>query len=156
MPLKDRYQSEKWKEYQRNYQRGWHQRHKAKRLAMIYERKAATYKYIQDIKNQLCCADCGERHPATLQFHHMNSEDKTFTIGDAVNRGFSLDRIKKEIEKCIVLCANCHAIRHFNMRKKNQSSPGIAGEFEELDTLLAISPEEEDAYNVQFGESGAF
>src|ERR1700730_1056385 len=156
MPLKDRYQSEKWKEYQRNYQRSWQQGNNAKRLARIYERKAAIYEYIQGIKNQLCCADCGERHPATLQFHHLNSEDKTFTIGDAVNRGFSLDRIKKEISKCIVLCANCHAIRHYNMRKKNQTSPGIAGELEELNTILAVSPEEEDAYNIQSGESGEF
>jgi len=145
---KDRYQSEHWKEYQRNYQRGWYQRNRTKRLAMIYERKAAIYEYIQGIKNQLCCADCGERHPATLHFHHLNSEDKAFTIGDAVNKGFSLDRIKKEIEKCIILCANCHAIRHFNMRNKKQTSPGIAGEFEELDILLAVSPEEEDAYNM--------
>jgi hypothetical protein len=147
MPFKDRYQSEEWKEYQRNYQRGWHQRHKAKRLARIYERKAATYEYVQDIKSQLCCADCGERHPATLQFHHLNSEDKMFNIADAVRNGISLDTIKKEIKKCIALCANCHAIRHFNMRNKKQTSPGIAGEFEELNTLLAVSPKEEEAYD---------
>jgi hypothetical protein len=153
MPLKDRYQSEKWKEYQRNYHHSWHQRHKAKRLAKVYARKAAIHDYIQSIKNQLYCTDCGERHPATLQFHHLNSEDKTFAIGKAVNRGFSLDRIKKEMQKCIVLCANCHAIRHYNMRKNNQTSPGIAGELEELNTLLAVSPEEEDAYNMHFGES---
>jgi hypothetical protein len=34
------------------------------------------------------------------------------------------------------------------MRNKKQTSPGIAGELEELDTLLAVSPEEEDAYNM--------
>jgi hypothetical protein len=149
MPFKDkdRYQSEEWKEYQRNYQRDWHQRHKVKRLARIYARKAATYEYVQDIKSQLCCADCGERHPATLQFHHLSSADKMFNIADAVRNGISLDTIKKEIKKCIVLCANCHLIRHFNMRNKKQTSPGIAGEFEELNTLLAVSPEEEDAYN---------
>src|SRR5690348_6659475 len=108
MPFKDksRYQSEEYKEYQRNYQRSWHQRNKEKRLARIYERKAATYAYIQTIKKQLCCADCGERRHATLQFHHLNSEDKTFNIADAARDGLSLDRIKKEIEKCIVLCAN--------------------------------------------------
>jgi hypothetical protein len=146
MPLKDRYQSERWKEYQRTYHRAWYQRHREKRLAKVYERKAAIHEYIQGIKNQLYCADCGERHPAALQFHHLNSEDKTFSIGKAVNRGFSLDRIKKEMQKCVVLCANCHAIRHYNMQKKNQTSPGIAGEFEELNTLLTVSPEEEDAY----------
>ena len=158
MPFKDkeRYQSEEWKEYQRNYQRSWHQRHRAKRLARMYERKRAIHDYIQNMKNQLHCVDCGQRHPATLHFHHLNSEDKVFSISYAANRGFSLDRIRKEIGKCIVLCANCHAIRHYNMRNKKQTSPGIAGEFEELNTILAVSPEEEDAYNMQFGESGEF
>jgi hypothetical protein len=51
-----------------------------------------------------------------------------------------------------VLCANCHAIRHYNMRNNKQASPGIAGELEELDTILAFSPKEEDAYNMQFEE----
>jgi len=89
-----------------------------------------------------------------LQFHHQNSEDKVFNISRAANTGISLDRIKKEINKCIVLCANCHLIRHYNMRNKNQTSPGIAGDLEKLNTLLAFSPEEEDAYKMQLGESG--
>lgn len=146
MPFKDksRYQSEEWKEYQRNYQRGWHQRNKIKRNALIRKRKTAMNEYIQSIKSQLCCVDCGQRHPATLHFHHLNSEDKQFNIGGAVRKGFGPNRIKKEIEKCIVLCANCHAIRHYNMCNKKQTSPGIAGEFEELNTLLALNPEEED------------
>jgi hypothetical protein len=146
MPFKDksRYQSEEYKAYQRKYQREWHQRHKAERLARVYAKKAALYEYVQVVKSQLHCMDCGEHHPATLQFHHPNPEDKEFNVADAVRNGTSLDRIKNKIEKCIVLCANCHAIRHYNMRQKNQVSPGIAGELEELDTLLAVNPEEED------------
>jgi hypothetical protein len=143
---KNRYHSQEYKEYQRNYQRSWHQRHKEKRLARMYEKKAATYEYVQNIKSQLRCVDCGEQHPAALQFHHLNAEDKQFNIADAVRNGISLERIKKEISKCIVLCANCHAIRHYNVRNKKRTSPGIAGEFEELNTLLAVSPEEEEAY----------
>jgi len=144
MPFKDkdRYQSEEWKEYQRHYQRSWHQRHRVKRLARMYERKRAIRTHIQNMKNQLYCVDCGQRHPATLHFHHLHSEDKVFDISYAANRGFSLDRIKKEIEKCIVLCANCHAIRHYNMRNEKRASPGIAGELEELDILLTDIPEE--------------
>lgn len=155
MPFKDksRYQSEEWKEYQRNYQRSWHQRNKEKRLIKSYKRRAAIHEYVQEIKRQLHCADCGELHPATLQFHHLNSENKMFNIGDAVSDAISVDRIKEEIEKCVVLCANCHAIRHYNMRNKKQASPGIAGEFENLDTFLAFSPEEEEAYNMQLGEN---
>lgn len=77
-----------------------------------------------------------------------------FNISEAVQRGYSLDRIKKEIKKCIVLCANCHAIRHFNMRNKKQTSSGLAEEFEKLKTLLVITPEEENAYKKWFGNSG--
>ena len=153
MPLKDRYQSEKWKEYQWTYHRGWYQRHREKRLARIYERKAAIYQYVQNMKSQLYCVDCGQQHLATLQFHHLNPENKVFNISDAARRGTSLDRIKKELQKCIVLCANCHLIRHYNMRKKNQISPGIAGELEKLITLLNVNPEEEVAYNMQFDDS---
>jgi len=40
------------------------------------------------------------------------------------------------------------------MRNKNQTSLGIAGELEELNTLLAVSPEEEEAYNMQFDDGG--
>ena len=141
------------KESQRNSQQSWHQRNKARRLTQIRERRAAIHNYIQEIKSQLCCADCGERHSATLQFHHLNAEDKMFNIGDAVRNGIKLDRIKKEIEKCIILCANCHFKRHYNMRNKDHISPGLAGEFEELNVLLAISPEEEDAHNLEFGNS---
>ncbi len=42
------------------------------------------------------------------------------------------------------------------MRNKKQASSGIAGELEELDTFLAISPEEEEAYNMQFGKNDEF
>jgi hypothetical protein len=38
------------------------------------------------------------------------------------------------------------------MRNKKPPSPGIAGELEELSTILAIRSEEEEAYNIQFGE----
>ena len=153
MPLKDRYQSEKWKEYQRTYHRSWHQRHREKRLARIYERKKVIHDYVQNLKSQIHCVDCGEQHPATLQFHHLNLEDKVFNISRAANTGVSLDRIKKEIEKCIVLCANCHIIRHYNMRENNQTSSGLAGDIEELNAFLAVSPEGEAAYNIQVGDS---
>src|SRR5260221_3707871 len=110
--------------------------------------KGGDLRVVQNSKSQLRCVDCGERHPAALQFHHLNAEDKQFNIADAVRNGISLDRIKKEISKYIVLCANCHLIRHYNMRNIKQTSPVISGELEELNTLLARSPEEEDAYNM--------
>ncbi|MBV9690793.1 MAG: hypothetical protein JO202_13925 [Ktedonobacteraceae bacterium] len=103
MPFKDkdRYQSEEWKEYQRNYQHSWHQRHRAKRLARMYERKAAIHKYIQNMKNQLCCVNCGQRHPATLHFHHLNSEDKVFNISMEYQREYQKGWYQQHKEKLV-------------------------------------------------------
>ncbi len=85
-----------------------------------------------------------------LQFHHLNSKDKTFNLADAARYALSQERINKEIEKYVVLCANCHIIRHFNMRNSKETSLEIAGEFEELDAILAINSEEEDASKMSF------
>lgn len=55
------------------------------------------------------CSSCGwHGNQAALQFHHLKGKD--FTIGNVANK--SWDSIKKEISKCILLCANCHAIEH--------------------------------------------
>lgn len=83
---KSRYQSEEYKEYQRNYQRGWYERNKVKRRALIHARKAAAYKYIQDVKNQSRCVDCGQSHPATLHLHHLNSEENRLILARQLTR----------------------------------------------------------------------
>ena len=150
MPWKD---SEKAREYQKKYQAKWHQDHKAARLAEIYRRKAEVYWYIQDLKASLRCADCGFKHPAALQFHHRNKEEKVFNIGDAGRRKLSLERVKAEIKKCIVLCANCHAIRHWTERKASQS-PSIAAGIAEAEQHLKATRAEREAYELVFGTSG--
>lgn len=58
------------------------------------------------------CIRCGYKdHPAALEFHHV-SGNKEFTIGGVANK--SWDVIKKELDKCILLCSNCHRIEHSN------------------------------------------
>lgn len=55
---------------------------------------------------KLKCSRCPEAFHRCLDFHHL--ADKEFDIGRAVKLGMSIKRIAKEIEKCILLCANCH------------------------------------------------
>ena len=54
------------------------------------------------------CVDCGERDPVVLEFDHLR--DKAFAIGPALSRR-SWQSILEEIEKCEVVCANCHRRR---------------------------------------------
>jgi len=71
-----------------------------------FRAKTAAIKYLGEK-----CAQCGwHGNQAALQFHHKNSNKKDFTIGNVANK--SWDLIKKELKKCILLCANCHSIKH--------------------------------------------
>lgn len=54
------------------------------------------------------CEICGyDRCVWALDFHHINPEDKYFAIG---SRGYarSWESVRKELDKCILVCANCH------------------------------------------------
>ena len=59
------------------------------------------------------CEKCGEDRTYVLDFHHRNPDEKEFTLGaKKINRE---ERLLKEIQKCVVLCANCHrAFHHLN------------------------------------------
>ncbi len=78
-------------------------------------RRYAVRAWLDGIRSQLQCCRCDENHPSCLEFHHTNG-DKEFQIGSSKTRDFTLERIKLEIEKCIVLCANCHKKEHYKER----------------------------------------
>lgn len=65
--------------------------------------------YAGNLKMERGCAQCGYRkHPCALQFHHLDPSTKKFTIGRT--NEWSINMLASEIAKCIVLCANCHAV----------------------------------------------
>lgn len=74
-------------------------------------------KYVQDVKEHSKCAICGDSRWYVLDFHHVREKD--FTISQKIKEGCSLETIKKEIEKCIILCANCHREIHYKERIQN-------------------------------------
>ena len=55
------------------------------------------------------CMLCGyDRCLAALQFHHLDRETKSFSLShDGIARSFA--RSRAEVQKCVLLCANCHA-----------------------------------------------
>ena len=68
-------------------------------------------------KKSLSCKKCGENRYYLLDFHHKNPQEKEFSISD--HSRASLETIKKEIEKCDVLCANCHREWHYLSKENN-------------------------------------
>ena len=62
------------------------------------------------------CIKCGyNESPAALQFHHVSSE-KSFEI-NSNNLLLKEEKVKDELNKCILMCANCHATEHSNYER---------------------------------------
>jgi hypothetical protein len=57
-----------------------------------------------------CCRVCGfAKYIGALQFHHVDPTCKDFSVSrEGVTR--SLERARQEARKCVLLCANCHAM----------------------------------------------
>ncbi len=75
-----------------------------KRNYTIAERKLACVKLMGGK-----CFDCGKEYPHYVyDFHHLNPEEKE----GLVNMQWSWEHIVNELNKCVMLCSNCHRIRH--------------------------------------------
>lgn len=67
---------------------------------------------IGEIKTSTGCAKCGERRPYVLDFHHKDPSVKDTDIARMTSNRNKIEDIQKEIDKCVVLCANCHREFH--------------------------------------------
>lgn len=74
---------------------------------------------LNEYKKTLKCEKCGETRFYLLDFHHRNPDEKKFDISDRTNT--KLKTIMPEINKCVVLCSNCHREFHYLNDKKNIS-----------------------------------
>lgn len=65
--------------------------------------------HVLNILSSKRCEICGEDDPVVLEFHHTVADNKFMEISKMIAGAYSIEKINKEIEKCIVLCANCYA-----------------------------------------------
>ena len=104
----------------RAYSRDYYQRNRERLLKRQAEKNRLfaekRRQWLADYKSSLSCVRCGESHPATLTFHHREPSEKSFEIGNMLTVKVGLKRLLAEIDKCDVLCANCHAKEHWSHR----------------------------------------
>ena len=63
------------------------------------------------------CQRCHQAFPdCVFDFHHRDESEKSFSLGDKTST-VKLDLIRAEVEKCDLLCSNCHRIVHDEQRK---------------------------------------
>ena len=72
------------------------------------KRKLQLRQYVWDYLKNNNCIVCGENDPIVLEFDHRIPDEKFMSISDMITTKYGLDKIKLEINKCDVLCSNCH------------------------------------------------
>ena len=76
--------------------------------------------YIASVKEGVPCADCGTVFPPVcMDFDHIG-DDKYKSVASMVGAGHSIETIQKEIDKCELVCANCHRLRTHNRRQESR------------------------------------
>jgi len=86
------------------YQNQDQQKENVKLNNMAYRQKAREFVFAYLTKHP--CQSCGESDPRVLEFHHLGEKENE--VSRLMGRGASLDALIAEIQKCMVLCANCH------------------------------------------------
>ena len=89
----------------------WYEAHKEKRAQQTRDKKRKAVELMGDK-----CFDCGNSYPECVyDFHHLDSNQKDLNPSAAIK--LSEERMMKELSKCVLLCSNCHRIRHFGNDK---------------------------------------
>lgn len=115
--------SYKDKNLQKEYQSKWFKENKHKHTKESREWKQERRRFnnsiLSELKIALGCKDCGyNANPIALDFDHLPCFKKEFGISRVVDN-YSISRILDEVDKCEVVCANCHRIRTKNRRGSN-------------------------------------
>lgn len=105
------------KECHRAIRKTYYANNKSDEIARIRVVKRRNRDWYIKLKSALRCERCGQSHPATLQFHHNDTDAKDAEVSRMVTEGYGRDKILAEIAKCSVLCANCHLILHWDEDK---------------------------------------
>lgn len=115
MPYKDR---EVQLEAQRN---AYHKKKEYYRNLQKKRKQELKTWFREDILTKLKCNKCDENHPSCLDFHHTDPTTKSEGISIMLHKIRTKEIILKELEKCEVLCSNCHRKHHHEERNGDPS-----------------------------------
>jgi hypothetical protein len=98
------------KEKQAVWFHNWYLQHRKERIALAKQQRVNDREWFRALKRTLVCLHCGEDDARCLDFHHRDPSTKLGVVSNMCVRGRKA--VLAEIEKCDVLCANCHRKIH--------------------------------------------
>ena len=88
------------------------------RLKNAAAHKQRSYDFLCEYLSSHPCVECGEDDIRVLEFDHIDPSTKTTDVGHLMENSAGVAKLQKEIDKCRVLCANCHA-KHTRMQNND-------------------------------------
>lgn len=101
------------RECQKEYRKEHYLKNTKKYIDKAKKYKEGIVDWFIDIKKNLKCEECGEERYWVLCFHHNDPKEKESDVSSLV-KSCNKKKILEEIEKCTVLCSNCHLDLHHN------------------------------------------
>jgi hypothetical protein len=114
-PFRDGYKCKgREKEYHQQYNKIYKEENKERLMEQKDIVVQRNLREIRKLKRSTTCAICGFDNPQTFEFHHKTplKNGKSARVMTLAYSGCSLERIQEEIDKCVLICANCHKIIH--------------------------------------------
>ncbi len=94
----------------------WHYRNREWNTQRTLDRRRSLREWLHEYKaDSDGCTRCGESAPACLDFHHRDPDTKRMAVNEMVTHGYSPAEIRDEIQRCDLLCANCHRREHASL-----------------------------------------
>jgi hypothetical protein len=95
---------------------------KARARTYTVENRKRLRAHVEALREVAICPDCKGKFPAcVMEFDHVRGE-KSNDISTMVNRSVSMKTLQAEIDKCEIVCANCHRIRTRDRARWSSSS----------------------------------
>ena len=118
MPFKD---PEERKRRQRGYSAKFYNNNKALSQQRTKDSSRVRKRKWDAFKASLSCTVCGFKHPAVIDFHHVDPSTKTAAVHAFIQDG-RFAAAYEEVKKCVALCANCHRIHHYNEHQATKTA----------------------------------
>lgn len=82
------------------------------------------------------CEICGyDKNISALEFHHINPSEKKIQLDSRHLSNTSIEKLREEIDKCMLLCSNCHKELHYPQCNKNVVTEKIKNEYKNIKVL---------------------
>lgn len=110
------------REKQREYSKKHYERNKEVTIERTRLQKIKGRQIWEEFKSSLQCIKCGENHPAALDFHHVVKDPNNKKVNLLTSNGAYKQAMVEVQTNCVVLCANCHRIHHYEERKQCETN----------------------------------